>query len=411
MHLYVLLAGGTAIGKIFQPIYKLFGWVLAFYYDNVWHNYAVAIALLTITVMLITFPLTRASTRSMYKMQVLQPQIKALQQRYKAPRDATAAEKRELNQKMQQEMMALYRENNTSMTGGCLPYIVIFPMLFILYGVVRGMAYIQPATKTTPAMPAPRYIPHDSLMYHNIVAAKGQLISFGINLEDSVRSHQATFAGRLPYLALVLVAIGLQYISLRQISGRNVAMQQANPQMQTMQKVMPLVMAVLYISIPAGVNVYIIVSSLFRIGQQEWMFRRDPEIKVAMAKLVERKKTAPPTAPAPGFFKGLREAVQPGPSLAAGAAANGQTKKGSQQQRQKTASDDGGGGTARSSQQSSAGNGSSGSSGTQSKKTTSGQQRAKSNGASKNAPDSSSAGQSDTRSSNRSQAKRARRPR
>ena len=74
---------------------------------------------------------------------------------------------------------------------------------------------------------------------------------------------------------MILVAIALQYFQMKQMSGRNPAAAAANPQMQTMQKVMPIFFAVIYISIPAGVNVYFIVSSLFRIGQQDAMYPSD----------------------------------------------------------------------------------------------------------------------------------------
>ena len=55
--------------------------------------------------------------------------------------------------------------------------------------------------------------------------------------------------------------------------------------MRQMQRVMPIVFAVIYISIPVGVNIYFIVSSLFRISQQEFMYRRDPHIRSSMAAL------------------------------------------------------------------------------------------------------------------------------
>jgi YidC/Oxa1 family membrane protein insertase len=92
---------------------------------------------------------------------------------------------------------------------------------------------------------------------------------------------------------MILIAIALQYIQMKQLSGRNPAAAQANPQMQQMQKVMPLIFAVIYIAIPAGVNVYFIISSLFRISQQEFMYRHDPQIRASLEKLRERTKNDP----------------------------------------------------------------------------------------------------------------------
>jgi hypothetical protein len=85
---------------------------------------------------------------------------------------------------------------------------------------------------------------------------------------------------------------------MKQLSGRNPTAAQANPQMQQMQKVMPLIFLVIYIAIPAGVNVYFVVSSLFRIGQQEFMYRHDPQLRASIEKLRERTKNDPKVAAA-----------------------------------------------------------------------------------------------------------------
>ena len=73
-----------SIGSLFQPIFKLFGWILAFFYGLI-PNYGVAIVLLTIVIMGALTPFTIKSTKSMQAMQKLQPEIKKLQQKYKGP--------------------------------------------------------------------------------------------------------------------------------------------------------------------------------------------------------------------------------------------------------------------------------------------------------------------------------------
>ena len=111
----------------------------------------------------------------------------------------------------------------------------------------------------------------------------------GINLADSVRTHQPHLVDVLPYAVLVLIAVGLQYVSIWQVTNRNPAAAASNQQMQQMQKYMPLIFLVLYIALPAGVGVYFIVSSLFRVGQQEWMYKHDPTIVKAIQELTKRK--------------------------------------------------------------------------------------------------------------------------
>lgn len=235
----------------------------------------------------------------MMRMQLLSPEMKKIQARYKAKPGIPAAERQELRQKMNEEVMALYRENGVNPTGGCLPMFLQFPILIVLYDVVRGLSKMTEVVNAAGkpilvkgkalTVSTPQNIPKTSRMYHDLVLAKGQMHALGINLADSVRTHQSSFVHVIPYALLVLVAVGLQYVSIWQVTTRNPAATQANPQMQSMQKFMPLIFLVLYIALPAGVGVYFIVSSLFRVAQQEWMYKHDPTIVAAIKELTKRK--------------------------------------------------------------------------------------------------------------------------
>ena len=259
---------GSTLGKIFQPLFQAMAWLIAFFYALV-PNYAVAIALLTVVVMIVTAPLTVKSTRSMVAMQRLSPELKKLQQKYKGDR-----------QKLNEEMMNLYKEHGVNPAGGCLPMIIQFPVFIILYDVIRGLTNTVKSGQLTTAgthcahavCAAPRYIGHSTSLYKNLVQEAGKMPAFGIDLAQRVLGHH-TGIGWLPYALLIVVAIGLQYLQMRQLNSRNPAMAQANPQAQMMQRYMPLIFAVIYINISAGVNIYFIVSSLCRIGIQEAVFR------------------------------------------------------------------------------------------------------------------------------------------
>jgi YidC/Oxa1 family membrane protein insertase len=295
-------AGTSVIGTILHPIFIIVGYGIAFFYGLI-PNYGIAISLLTVAVMIVVFPLTRASSRSMMRMQLLAPEMKKIQNRYKAKPGMPAQERQELRQKMNEEVMALYRENGVNPTGGCLPMLIQFPVLIVLYDVVRGL------TKTAALLNAkgkqvylhgkkvmvatPQNIPKTSRMYHDLIVANGQMHFLGINLADSVRTHQSSLVDVIPYALLVLIAVGLQYVSIWQVTTRNPAAAGANQQMQQMQKYMPLMFLILYIALPAGVGVYFIVSSLFRVGQQEWMYKHDPTIVAAIQELTKRKALAP----------------------------------------------------------------------------------------------------------------------
>ncbi len=218
----------------------------------------------------------------MMKMQLLGPELKRLQARFKAKPSMTVAEKQESRQRLNEEMMALYKENGVSPTGGCLPMLLQLPIFLILYNTIKGLIHTAKAHGNL--VPKPLYVNSSSKLYHAVIHANGALHAFGINLANSVRTSGLSWGARAPLIALILIAIGLQYVQMKQLAGRNPAAA-ANTQMQQMQKIFPIVFAVIYIAIPAAVNIYFIVSSLFRILQQEFMYRRDPHIRESMATL------------------------------------------------------------------------------------------------------------------------------
>jgi YidC/Oxa1 family membrane protein insertase len=247
------------IGSIFQPIFKLFGWLLAFFYGLV-PNYAVAIALLTIVIMGVLTPFTIKSTKSMIGMQKIQPELKKLQQKYKGP---------ENRQILNEEMMKLYKEEGVNPLGGCLPMLLQAPFLFILYSVIKGLAALNKAGNSSP-----RYIPTSSKMYHNLVMSGGKIKVLGIDLNLKVFSHHASFVAQLPFIAIVLAAVGLQYFQMSQINNRSRKAGQAMPaQAQMMQRIMPIIFLYFYIIIPAAVVLYMIISTIIRIITQDLMFR------------------------------------------------------------------------------------------------------------------------------------------
>ncbi len=91
-------------------------------------NWGIAIIIMTLIIKIIFFPLTYSSTKSMAKMQELQPKIKALQAKYKkAKRDI------EERRKMNEEMMKLYKEHGINPAAGCLPILIQFPVFIAFY--------------------------------------------------------------------------------------------------------------------------------------------------------------------------------------------------------------------------------------------------------------------------------------
>jgi YidC/Oxa1 family membrane protein insertase len=253
-----ILTFASTLGQIFKPLYEAMAWIIAVFYAVI-PNFAIAIAGLTIVVMIVTAPLTVKSTRSTIKMQRVAPELKKIQQKYKGDRVA-----------LNEEMMKLYKEHGINPAGGCLPMLIQLPVFIVLYGVIRGLT--NTVKLNGHLVGRPDYVSHSTRLYRDLVVANGHMKAFGLDLGNNLFSHHSWVAA-IPYGAIVAVAIALQYLQMRQLNSRNPGAAQANPQMQMIQRYMPLIFAVIYIRISAGVNIYFVVSSLCRIGIQEAIFR------------------------------------------------------------------------------------------------------------------------------------------
>jgi YidC/Oxa1 family membrane protein insertase len=287
-----------------DPLYNAFGAVLAFFYAIV-PNLGVAIILLTITVMLVLFPLTAKSARSMLAMQRLQPEMKRLQAKYKGDR-----------QKLNEEMMKLYQEHKVNPLGGCLPLLVQMPVFFALFHVLRH-------TLGT--------VPEGSSLYQAILAAEPDGLTFlGMDLSLQPTDNHGDLISALPYYILVGLVFLTGFMQSRQ-SQRNAPPGQ-NPQMQMITKVLPIAFGAFSLFFPAGLVLYFLVSNLWRLGQQELIMRkiapRDHVRKdgVIDAKSSPGKRTAVEAAPEPPDEPS--EPAPPAPRTKPGAGAKPSTPAG-----------------------------------------------------------------------------------
>jgi YidC/Oxa1 family membrane protein insertase len=255
---------------MFDGFFELISGLLNFFYELV-PNYAVAIALLTCTVMLITTPLTLKGTRSMIEMQRLQPELRRLQAQYKDDR-----------QKLNEEMMKFYREHEINPVGGCLPLLVQMPVFGILFWVVRGLTNrtdfvgVQNAVAELDLATSPRagfdpkYLDHSSELYTSLVG-QDEMVSFGVDLAVSPWDALGdNFITALPYLLLVVVIGGLAWYQQKQIMGRNKA-SEVTQQQRMMMRLGPTMQVFFTFLWPAALGVYFLVSTAWRVAQQTYI--------------------------------------------------------------------------------------------------------------------------------------------
>jgi len=145
--------------------------------------------------------------------------------------------------------------------------------LFILYNVIKGLSYTV-TSKSGVITPEPRYIPHSSKMYDNLIASLGHIKVWGMDLSLKPFSSHSSALAAIPFFVFVAIAVGLQYFQMAQMNNRSKKSGTTMPsQQQTMQRILPIIFAYFYLVIPAAVVLYMIISTLIRIITQDLMFR------------------------------------------------------------------------------------------------------------------------------------------
>jgi len=259
-------------------LFDLLASMLATFYEMI-PSFGIAIILLTFVVMILLTPLTLKGTRSMIKMQHMQPEIKKLQNRYKHDRD-----------RMNKELMAFYQANGINPMGGCIPLFAQMPVFLVLYNVLRGLTRRQSdigeatgwiagqlgsgqsltAVSDSTSVFFPDYLSSDSQLFSDL-STKTEMIWLNFDLSRSA-SYFGLSAKIIPYLILMLLVFFTSWYQQRQIRGRN-SNQTINPQQQLIMKVMPFFLPIISYSLDAALVLYFVISNVYRIGQQAYITR------------------------------------------------------------------------------------------------------------------------------------------
>jgi YidC/Oxa1 family membrane protein insertase len=195
--------------------------------NRITHNYGIDIILLTILIKLIFHPLSVKSYRSMKKMQELQPLIKKLKEKY--PND---------KQKMNAEMMEIYKTKGINPMGGCLPMIIQIPVFFALYKGLSGAIEL-------------RHAPF--MFWINDLSAPEDLFSF------------AVMGYTLPIRILPLI------MGITQVIQQKMTPTSVDPMQEKMMLFMPIFFTFLFWGFPSGLVLYWLINNVVSIGQQYYI--------------------------------------------------------------------------------------------------------------------------------------------
>jgi len=224
------------------------------------HNYGVAIILLTILIRLILYPLMQKQMVSMREMQKIQPLMKAVQDKYKNDKE-----------RLNKELMALYKEHKVNPMSGCLPLLIQMPILILLFQTLRVFEYLDPITNNI----AGGFL--WIAKYYNVIEDGETIAKAGLALSERLIPFGffgIEYIGILPFLVA-----GSMYAQQKMTSTGGAAGKDGGSSAQTqkmMTIMMPLMIGFMSFSLPSGLTLYWFTSTLLGIGQQYLINKKMP---------------------------------------------------------------------------------------------------------------------------------------
>jgi len=199
------------------------------------HNYGIAIILLTIIIKIVFWPLTQKSYTSMQKMKKIQPKIQQIREKYKDDKE-----------KLNQELMQVYKTYKVNPMGGCLPMALQIPVFFALYRMLNSAVEL-------------RHQPF-ALWIHDLTAPDRLNLGFSIDLP---------MIGHLDGLPVLTILMGVTMFLQQKMTPS-----QGDPRQEKIMLIMPVMFTFFSINFPAGLVLYWFVNNLLSIAQQYLINRR-----------------------------------------------------------------------------------------------------------------------------------------
>ena len=211
--------GWPGFRTIIRPVAVAVRWLLVWMHENLHLAYGMVLVLFGILVRIVLWPLNQKAMRSTMAMQAIQPELKAIQDKYK-----------EDPARLQQEMFKLYKEHGVNPLGGCWPMLLPMPVLLALF-----------------------------FVFQNTIELRGQSFLWLPDLSQ----HDPLY--------IIPLIMGLSMFGLTKMGQRGIP---PNPQMKMMMYVMPVMMTVLFLNFASGLNLYYAVSNIASIPQQ-WLISQE----------------------------------------------------------------------------------------------------------------------------------------
>lgn len=313
--LSVWSALGDFFNTIMTPLYWAVSGVLVLFHtlwapvlgaDSGW-TWALSIICLTIVIRIILIPLFVRQIHSSRKMQLLQPKIRELQKKYGHDRN-----------RLGQETMKLYREENANPMSSCLPLLLQSPVFIALYRVLDGASRINPQTGRPTA--------HGYWLERSpqLLDSLNQSSVFGARLAEKFWPISNFSSVQVVAAVMIILMTATMFYTQLQLTRKNMPKEALEGPLAQQQKTMlylfPLIFVVMGVNIPIGVLFYWLTSQLWTMGQQFYVIHRNPSPGTeAYAAWEEKQKAKGKDPEALVATNGRR----PGPAAGTGGTVNG----------------------------------------------------------------------------------------
>ncbi|WP_350339635.1 membrane protein insertase YidC [Actinotalea lenta] len=232
--------------------------------------WALSIVGLVVVIRTLLIPLFVRQIRASRGLQLISPELQAIQKKYKGKTDPASREA------MSRETMELYRKHGTNPFASCLPIIAQSPIFFALFRVLYNLPAIAAGTYAGGSVTSIGPITQD------VARQATNATMFGAPISSSFLNpiSDAVTATRVVTVVLIVLMSVTTFTTQRQLTQKNMPASALQGPMAQQQKmllyVLPLIFAVSGVNFPIGVLIYWTTTNLWSMGQQFYVIRRNP---------------------------------------------------------------------------------------------------------------------------------------
>ncbi len=216
--------GWRFLRPVLRPIIGVIMWVLVFFHTSLAIGYGWVLILVGVLMRIVLFPLNHKAMRANLRNMAVQPLVKEIQTKYK-----------DQPEKLQKEMIKLYKEHGFNPLAGCWPMLLPWPVLIALF-----------------------------FVFQNTIELRGVPFAWLPDLSTADPLYV------LPVLLGVSMFV-MQWVSMR-------TMEEVNPQMKMMMWGMPVFMVIIFINLPSGLNLYYLTANLATLPQTWWISKERQKV-------------------------------------------------------------------------------------------------------------------------------------